>query len=417
MNISLISLLAIIFVFVIGAFKRNPLHLGLLGLLITYIIGRIGGFTDVEIMAFFPTTLFVRVFGIMLFFGTVQANGAMELLARKLLSKTDSNIKLLPFYIFFIGILMGTIGVNSLAGIAILSGIGISLALTSGGDPLLFGIAGGYGVVAGCYSPINEFTANIITAVDSIGLNTNLFLIFMLAIVTFTISFAIIYFIMGGHRAEGGHGDLAKDDIPDFNRDQTITLLGILGILVLVIFLGIDVGWAGLIVTIICILLGACRSTDSIRNVSLVALILISGVGALINLVSELGGFELMSTALASIMNGSTVAPVMSMTSSVMSLFTIARLCVLTLIPTIPGIIESVPGASIDLAVIAISVGSLASSIGPLSSNGALIMQNLSQQLGEEEAANYFTKQMIMGVIGGINIALALWVISLLNIF
>lgn len=416
MNIALISLLSVIFVFAVGALKKNPIHIGILGLLISFFLGKFAGISDTQIMNFFPTSLFVRVFGIMLFFGIAQSNGSLEMLAKKLLSKTGSNVKLLPFYVFYVGIFIGGIGINSLAGMAILSGIGISLAIASDGNPLLYGIAGGYGIAAGCYSPINEFTANIISASDSIGYSPNLMKIFVISIIAYSFSFVVIYLLLGGHKASGQLKESVISDLPNFNREQKISLFGIIAVLALVVIFGIDIGWSGIIVASFCMIIGICNSVEAIKNVSLPSLILICGVGTLINLVSELGGFELMSSALATFMTKSTVPPLMSLTSSAMSLFTIARLCVITLIPTIPGIIESVPGTSIDLAVIGVSAGAFASSIGPLSGNGALIMQNLSQQLGEERASSYFTKQMIMGVVGAIIVALTLWIISLLGI-
>lgn len=418
MDMALISLLAVVFVFVVGAFKKNPLHLGILGLLIAYFIGRIAGIPDVEIMKFFPTTLFVRLFGIMLFFGIARANGSLELLAKKMLKKTGKNIKLLPFFIFFTGVIMGSIGINSLAGMAILSGIGISLALASGSNPLLFGIAGGYGIATGCYSPINEFTANITSACEQAGLSVNLFSIYIYALIAFTVSFTVIYFILGGYKIKGELKNEVLEDFPPFTKHQIISIVGIIAVLALVIFLKIDVGWAGVIVAVACILLGCSKSKDAIKNVPLGSLLLICGVGTLVNLVSSLKGFELMSNGLAQIMSNNTVASFMSLTSSIMVLGgTISRLCVITLIPTIPGIIKLIPGASVQLAVTATAVGAFASSLGPLSANGALIMQNLGQQLGEQEASKYFTKQLLMGIVGGIVVALVGLIASQLGIF
>ena len=416
MNMALISLLSVIFLFFVGAFRKNPIHIGVLGLLISFVIGKIAGIADVAIMKFFPTTLFVRVFGIMLFFGIPQANGSLELLAKKLLSKTGTNTKLLPFYIFYVGILMGAIGINSLAGMAILSGIGISLALASGGNPLLFGIAGGYGIAAGCYSPINEFTANIVSASDGIGHNASLMQIFIISLIAFSISFLVMYLLLGGYKAKGTLKESIISELPNFNKSQLISLYGIVAVLVLVIFFKIDIGWSGLLVASFCMIFGVCNSTEAIKNVSLPSLILISGVGTLINVASELGGFELMSSGLMRIMTTNTVPAVMSLTTSAMSMFSIARLTVITLVPTLSGIINSI-GSSMDLAVIGVSLGAFASSVGPLSANGALIVQNLSQQLGEEKAARFFTKQMIMGVVGAFVIAFTLFIITVLNIF
>ncbi|EGO64358.1 SLC13 family permease [Acetonema longum] len=415
MNLALFSLLAVILVFVIGSFRRNPLHIGLLGLLAAYLVGRMAGIPDAKLMGFFPTTLFVRVFGIMLFFGIAQANGSLELLAKKMMTKTGKNAKLLPFFIFYVGMILGSIGINSLAGMAILSGIGISLARAAGGNPLLFGIAGGYGVAAGCYSPINEYTANITAAAEMAKLPVQLAPIYAFNIVAFSISFLVIYLVLGGLKAKGQVDAELLKDLPSFNRNQIISMAGIFAVVALTI-LGIDVGWAGLIVAIACILLKTIDTVEVIKKVSLPSLILICGVGTLINLASYLKGFELMSGGLAAIMSSATVYPLLSFTSSLMSLFTISRLCVLTLVPTIPGILEAIPGISPQLAIASVAAGSFASSVGPLSANGALIMQNLGQQLGEQEAAKYFTTQMLMGVLGAVVIALVCYAGPILGI-
>lgn len=52
MDMALVSLLAVIFVFAVGAFKKNPLHLGILALFISYFIGRIAGIADAKLWDF-----------------------------------------------------------------------------------------------------------------------------------------------------------------------------------------------------------------------------------------------------------------------------------------------------------------------------------------------------------------------------
>lgn len=415
-TLTVISLIAVVIVFAIGAFKKNPIHVGVLGLLAAYILGKIAGIADTKIMGFFPTTMFVRLFGIMFFFAIAQVNGAVELLAKKMISKTGSNAKLMPFFLFYTGVILGSIGVNSLAAVAMVSGIGISLAMASGTDPLLYGLAGAYGSVCGCYSPINEFTANITSACEQVGLQANLGAIYLFCLVAFSISFAVIYFIMGGHKAKGQVVNLDAKDIPAFNSKQIITLVAIPVVVALVLLFKFDIGWSALIVGVVCVLLGAAKSSDTLKKVSLPSLILICGVGTLINLVNELGGFALMSSALASIMSVNTVPPLMSLTASAMSLFTIARLCVITLIPTLPGIFEAIPQASVSMAIAATSAGAFASCIGPLSAGGAIVTSNIATQYGEEKATGYFTKLMLLGIVGAIVIALVSFLTGLIGI-
>lgn len=424
MDMALVSILAVVVVFVIGAFKKNPLHLGILGMAVAFLIGKAAGIADTKIMGFFPTTLFVRVFGIMFFFAIAQANGAIELLAKKMIAKTGRNTKFMPFVLFYVGVILGTIGINSLAGMAILGGIGVSLAAASNANPLLYGMAGGYGVACGCYSPINEYTANIISASETAGLTPNLIGIYLFCLVAFSISFLVIYLCMGGLKG-GSDGTVAANaaevdilkDLPSFTRGQIISLVGIIVVIALVVIFGIDVGWAGIAVAVVCILLGAGKCNEVMNKVSLGSLMLICGMGTLINLVSELGGFELMSSALASIMSTHTVAPLMAITASILSLFTISRLVVITLIPTLPGILAAIPGASAGMAIAATSAGAFASCVGPLSACGALVISALGQQYGEKEAQNYFTKQMLMGIVGMLVVAAVCWLGSVIGVF
>ena len=178
-----------------------------------------------------------------------------------------------------------------------------------------------------------------------------------------------------------------------------------------------DIGWSGLIVAVACILLGACKCDVALKKVSLPSLMLICGVGLLVNEVSDMGGFTLLSQGLASIMSTHTVAPLMSLTASVVSLFTISRLVVISLIPTLPGIFEAIPTAPVTVCIAATCAGAFASSIGPLSSNGALIMSNLVNQYGEQAQQKYFTKLLLMGIVGGVVVAGTYYVASLIGVF
>ena len=238
--------------------------------------------------------------------------------------------------------------------------------------------------------------------------------------VAYSISFLVICLLLGGHKAKGSlDNDVTLKDIPAFSRPQMITLLiGILAVVALVVLLKVDIGWSGLIVAVACILLGACKCDVALKKVSLPSLMLICGVGLLVNEVSDMGGFTLLSQGLASIMSTHTVAPLMSLTASVVSLFTISRLVVISLIPTLPGIFEAIPTAPVTVCIAATCAGAaFASSIGPLSSNGALIMSNLVNQYGEQAQQKYFTKLLLMGIVGGVVVAGTYYVASLIGVF
>ena len=100
--------------------------------------------------------------------------------------------------------------------------------------------------------------------------------IYLFNLVAYSISFLVIYLLLGGHKAKGSlDNDVTLKDIPAFSRPQTITLIGILAVVALVVLLKVDIGWSGLIVAVACILLWACKCDVALKKVSLPSLMLI----------------------------------------------------------------------------------------------------------------------------------------------
>lgn len=397
--ISEISLLVLIIVFVIGAFKKNPIQIGILGFAAAFFLGKFTGSTDAEIMKYFPTVLFVRLFCILFFFAIPQASGAIELLARKMVVRFKCNQKLMPFVLYFVGLLLTSCGVQNTACTAILSGVAISIALSLKSDnPQLYAVSAALGICCGSYSPINEFSANISFACETADMTYDGAAIYLLNLAAFFLTFLAVYFILGGNKEKHSlTEDMTLQELPKFSYQQIVSLLGIPAIVVLVLVAGLDVGWAALLVGVICILLGAAKCTEAMKGVSLHLLILICGIGTLVNVISELGAFNVLSDLLSHIMNSVTMTPLMCLTSSIFSLFTMGRLVILTLVPTLPEMLTNITGVSPVILIAGISGAALVSSVGPLSTTGALIMANLSQQLGEEKGTAYYTKQLLIG--------------------
>lgn len=410
-----LSLLALLVVFVIGAFKKNPIQIGLLGLVAALMIGRLAGFTDTVIMGYFPSDLFIRLLCILFFFAIPQSNGAIELLARKMVSRFKCGQKLMPFVLYLIGVVMGTVGMQSTATNAIYAGVAVSLALSVKGNPQLYALAGTLGVCCGVYCPINEFATNIAFACQSADLAYPGMLIYGLNLIAFSITFIAVYFVMGGHRVKTiGSAEYISQDLPKFNYQQTVSLIGVPAVILLVLFAGLDVGWAALIVGIACILLKAGNCGEALKGVSLNLLIMICGIGTLVNLIGELGGFTVLSNLLSNIMSSITIYPLMCLTSSIFTLFTLGKLVILTLVPTLPQLMENIPGVASNILVSGVSGAALIASVGPLSTTGALIMASLTQQLGAEKGAAYYTKQLLIGFFCAIVFACVYFLLALL---
>ena len=102
---------------------------------------------------------------------------------------------------------------------------------------------------------------------------------------------------------------------------------------------------------------------------------MITGVGILISVVTELKGIELLSRTLSSLMNKVVATPLMTLLGGVMSWFSSASGVVMpTLIPTVPDIAATLSGVQELELTVGICIGAHVAAVSPLSSCGALML-------------------------------------------
>jgi len=376
------------------------------------LLAKFQGTPNADIIALFPTTLFLRLTGTMLLFSIVKTNGCFELLAKKLTSKLGSRVKILPFAIFFIGILMMSGGGAVYAPMALMISIAVTLAKEVDGNPLLYGIAGAYGTTIGAYLPVGSFCLTVINTAETSGISVNPWSVFLAGCIAYTIAVAIIYFLLGGHKSKASC-TYKESVLPSFTLKNYITFAGVVIMFAITMFGSLDLAFVSIIVSVILILLGCADGNLAVKDISLSTIMLVCGMSMLITFCQKAGGFTLVSNLLSAVMNKYTAGPIMSLSASLMSLFTVASLAAQSLLPTLPGIVENVPGLSGSALVLSTAVGAAATCIGPLSLGGAFIATSIGQTYSEETASNLFSKQMGIAIIE----AFVLAAISLTGLF
>lgn len=145
----------------------------------------------------------------------------------------------------------------------------------------------------------------------------------------------------------------------------------------LVMFRRLDVGLTSFFVAAVLILLGVAKEKQALAKIPWGTLLLICGVGVLMNVVIEMGGIDLISEALLAIMTPATAAPIIAFISSILSFFSSTTGVVIpTMVPTIGTIVDSLETGSagfISLTSVMIS-SSLSSAFSPASTGGGLIL-------------------------------------------
>ena len=161
---------------------------------------------------------------------------------------------------------------------------------------------------------------------------------------------------------------------------QLIDVVSILCFLGVVVF-GFDVGLTSLVVGTILLVFGCADEKAVIKSIPWNTILMVLGVGVLMNIVSLSGGVELLAGSISSISSASTISPMMVLVSGVMSFFASGLGVVFpTLVPTVGSIAAELGGAVSPIELMAgVVIGGTIAGFTPISTAGALIQAGVSQ--------------------------------------
>jgi len=216
---------------------------------------------------------------------------------------------------------------------------------------------------------------------------------------------AILYFfVFRWHRfrVEGLETE-GEEKTERFNSKQLLTLLGIAVVAALSTFFKVNVGLAAFAVATVLTVLGCADEGSALKKVPWNTLVMITGVGILISLVTELGGIDLLSKTLSSFIGAKTAEPIITFLAGVMSWFSSASGVVMpTLIPTVPALVASMEGLHSVGLVVGICIGAHLAALSPLSSCGALMLSaySTSGDVSAKERNRMFGQLFAMSACG-----------------
>jgi hypothetical protein len=182
-----------------------------------------------------------------------------------------------------------------------------------------------------------------------------------------------------------------------------MTMAGVLAMVVAVLLLKINVGLDGFIVGISLIALKTIDERTAVRNMPWGTILLVCGVGVLMNLVIKLDGIKILAATLGSFMTAQTAVPILTFSSGIMSWFSSTSGVVMpTLIPTISGLLQAVPGTTPIELLSAITFGAHTAGISPASTGGALAMATYAATSGisPAEQNKLFMQMFLTAVLG-----------------
>lgn len=371
--VAIISLLSLVIAIILGFWKN--INVGLIALVFSLLVGYyLGGISVNTIISYWPIKLFFTTVGITLLFSIAKLNGTLEKISKFIIAQSKGRKVLIPIIFYFLALLIASVGPGNISTSALLLPIGLMIAYRTNISVLMMSTLIITGSIAGGLSPL---APNGIVALDlaqTNGVGDLGFRIYIMNVISMTTFSAIVFVVLGGLKLRG---DKVEIENPGrFTNHQIITLISIFLLVLWVIIGGINVGFAALVFSVLLLLIGAADQNDAILNIPWSTLLLICGTAVLISVVNEVGGVDLISNFLASLMNEATAVPIMSILAGIMSIFSSAVGVVMpTLIPTTVGL-SSELGNVVSPAVLTISiaVASHIVTMSPFSTMGALAL-------------------------------------------
>ena len=382
MNLGIISLIALLTAIIIG-FVRN-VNVGILCMGFSMVLGLVFGLDAKEILSGFSSSLFIQMVGITYLFAIINSNGTLELLARKMVGLVGKKKALIPFVMYILGFLICAVGPGAIPSLAIIPVIAIPVAVSAGINPIMTAIIGDLGVMSGRMSPLTPESAVVRELMEEQGLTGNTIPIMISLTITALIVAVLVYIYYKGWKVEKRE-DKTEEALPKFNGKQWLSLAGLLILAVGVLFFSWNVGLTGFLAGSVLIVLGCGEEKKAIKGIPWNVILMVLGVGILMNVISLSGGIDIMVAGLEKIMEHRTAAMIMAITAGFMSFFSSGLGVVFpTLIPTASGLASGLGVGAVELVSV-IVIGGTVSGFTPISTTGALIMAGVAQQEGAEE--------------------------------
>ncbi|MBP6117298.1 MAG: SLC13 family permease [Neisseriaceae bacterium] len=429
--LSLLIILALMAAIVIG--YRTQFNVGLIALFFAYLIGCfVMDLPASALLAKWPLGIFFVIFAVALFYNIALINGTLEKLALWVVYGLRGTPRLLPFALFIAALVVAALGAGFYTVLAFMAPITLLLCDKVKMSHLVGAVAINCGALVGANFMISGSGVIFRGLMDNAGYGGESFGfsfgIFMATLAYALVLIALFLFLPKSNRSIGQGIELTRP--APFERKQKINLALIL-LMMLIILLPpllaftwpeadtlrwlnarVNVGWVGLSMAVIGLMLGLADEKTVIAKVPWETLIMICGVGVLVGLAIEAGTLDLIAGWIGGNIPIIAVPLVIGLVAAIMSFFS-STLGVVTpaLFPLVPALALAT-GLNPMLLFVCIVVGAQSSAISPFSSGGSLILGAVADA---EARARLFPKLIFVAVPA--SVALSLLASLLLSLF
>lgn len=416
--IAIASLVVLVAVIAISAITKK--NAGVIGLIAAYILALVASANGVDInvskivTSNWPTSVFFIVLATTFLFGIATINGTTQALSRNIVCLARGNAKLLPIIFFIFGAIISAAGAGGLI-VAVIMPIALFVAVENGISVLMMSLVTMGGIMVGGLSPlaINGIVAQQLSVENGViaeGLSGYMPLwgAYAAAMGVFSIA---AYFILGGLKPKAVN--VEKPHFVGFDRNQTMTLIAIIVVLVGVIFFGQNIGLISFACAGLLLMLGAVDQKKAIAAIPWSTIILICGMSVLISVVNKCGGIDFLSEKLEGVMTEKSAQPIMVVLGGLMGAVSSGTGVVMpTLIPLATELSGTLGMSALSL-VIGVIVGTNGVVISPLSTVGGICVGCAPESVNKDKLYN----QLLLSAVLFIVLSTAASAIGLFGVF
>lgn len=416
MSHELISLAVLAIVFLVATVRG--VNMGALALVASFIVGlAVYDATTDDVLAGFPSGLFVILVGVTYLFALAKNNGTVDWIVHASVRAVGGRVALVPWAMFVVCAIVTAIGAVSPAAVAIVAPVAMGFAVRYQIHPVMMGMMVVQGATAGSFSPIGIFgsiTNGVVESNDLPGSQTFLFFSTFLAATAIA---AITYVAFGGRaliargredvavtdmgaeaaqvsyaatRSGGSSGaphsaveakrsvgssGVAADDPSKLDVQRTVTLLGLVALMVGALGFDLDVGFTALTIAVALTLAFPASAKGAVEKISWGTVLLIGGIVTYVTLLQNQGVVDWLGDGVADVGAPLVAAVLICLIGAVVSAFASTTGIIGALIPLAVPFLLTDQVSAIGL-IAALAISSSVVDCSPFSTNGALVVAN-----------------------------------------
>ncbi len=395
---------------------KTKFNTGFFAMVFAYLIGCFAmGMKTKAVIAGWPVSTMFVILSVSLFYNFALVNGTLEKTARYLLYACRRFPGLLPFALYLASAGIAALGAGFFTVMAFMAPITLLICKEAKMDALTGAVAINCGALSGANFMTSGSGIIFRGLMDEGGLTEVSFgysaVIFVGSVIFSLLLIAAFRYIPKSNRNIGKGVTFEKPEA--FTEKQKINLFLMIAMIVVVLMFPIlhiilpdaamityinskiDVGLVAIVFSVIAMFFGLAPQKDVIAKVPWNTILMICGVGMLINVAIEAGTIELLASWAGSSLPAWFVPIAFSFIGAVMSFFssTLGVVCP-ALFPLVPTLAETI-GINPLILFACIVIGAQSSAISPFSSGGSLVLGSCTT---EEERNEMFPKLLFVAV-------------------